>query len=191
MKKYIILLLAVMIGLSLATCNNATKPTSTAAGKTEPSKTENADATGDNNIISFKVNGSLVKTSGWNIAPFRIMDGVAGINVTSNMHEDARTVMLNINGDTTGTYSLVHGIKSATTRGIAYGSYHPDYLKEMKNNYQFESGEFVITSIDKTAHTLNGTFQGKAKNAKGEEVEITEGKVIKGKLKPMAKGLNN
>jgi len=138
----------------------------------------------DNNIIRFKVNGAPVKTSVWNIAPFTGIKGITGINVTSNMHEDGRTVSFNINGNTVGTYPLKAGLRASGESGIAYGSYRPDYMKAMMNNYRFVSGEFVITSIDPKKHLFNCTFHGRATNGRGEAIEITDGAVINAELKP-------
>ena len=101
------------------------------------------------------------------------------------------TINININGDTAGTYSLLHTAKSATTRGIAYGTYRPDYNKDMMNAFRFESGNMVIESIDKNKGILNARFSGRATNSKGEAVTITDGKVINGKIKPVDKSLIN
>jgi hypothetical protein len=136
----------------------------------------------ETNVISFKINGQLVKTSGWNISTYRLGKS-EGVNITSNMHEDARTVVININGLTSGTYNFTYGIKNITAPGVAYGSYRADYLKDMLNSYHFESGQFTITAIDTVNGILNGSFSGKAKNSNGIEVDITEGKVMNGKLK--------
>ena len=153
-------------------------------------KTYNAISNGRSEInsaaegtISFKVNGSLIKTSGWNIALFFIV-GQRGVNVTSNMHEDPRTVTINVNAIKAGTYLFKQGAKTPGTAGIAYGGYRPDFLKKMLDNYRFESGEFTISSIDTIAHTFSGSFFGKVKNNKGQQIDITEGKVITAKLKP-------
>jgi hypothetical protein len=191
--KIPILLLSILIALMLS-CNNEGKSSSApglADKKTDTAKTTVADTKPGNGIISFKVNGSLVKTSAWNISFFSGMTGISGINITSNMHEDTRNINININGDTIGTYSLAHSAKSTTTRGLAYGSYRPDYLKDMMNSFHFESGALIIESIDKSKGIINASFSGKAKNNKGEEVEITEGKVINGKIKPVDKSFIN
>ena len=137
--------------------------------------------------ISFKVNGVQVKTSGFNISLFS-MGGQHGVNVTSNMHEDARTVNINVNALKPGTYPFKHGLGTYKTAGVAYGTYRPDYLKKMMDFYSFESGEFTIISIDTTAHTFTATFSGKVKNTKGVQFEITEGKVSTTKLKATQTG---
>lgn len=144
----------------------------------------------DKGSISFKVNGSLVQTSAWNISEAVIMNGAYTINISSNMHQDGRTILININGDTAGHYSFVHDHKTEFKRGIAYGGYRPDYLKEMLNVYHFETGEFIILSLNRNDGTLSGTFYGKVKNDKGDEAEITEGKV-EGKIKSPPRGTIN
>lgn len=172
----------------ITACNNS--PESAEKKENDVSQKEKAPVsgtTGDNNIITFKVNGELVKSSGWNIAYTNLIKGIQGINVTSNMHEEKRTINININGAIPGTYPFQKGTKAISTAGVAYGSYKPDYMKNMLEFYQFESGSFIITTIDSAAGVLNATFSGRAVNKQGESVEITEGKVIKGKLKPAAK----
>ncbi len=178
----------------LLSCNNEGKSSPAAdvtGNKQDTTKKNSADTKPGDNIISFKVNGSLVKTSAWNISVATGMTGVAGINITSNMHEDPRNISININSVTAGTCALVHTAKAVTTRGVAYGSYRPDYLKDMMNAFHFESGSCTIESIDMNKLILNASFSGKAKNSKGEEVDITEGKVINGKIKPADKSLIN
>ncbi|MFI5133433.1 MAG: hypothetical protein ACHQEB_03810 [Chitinophagales bacterium] len=142
--------------------------------------------TGDG-TISFKVNGAQVKTSGFNISLFSL-SGQHGVNVTSNMHEDVRTVSINVNALKPGTYPFKRGTGTYKTAGVAYGAYRPEYLKKMMDYYSFESGEFTIVAIDTTAHTFSATFSGKVKNSKGVQFEITEGKVSTTKLKSMQVG---
>lgn len=134
--------------------------------------------TSTTNHISFRVNGEVVQTSGWNISRFDMGKGI-GINVTSNMHEDKRTVAFNINGDGPGRYSLSQGSRGP---GTAYGSYKPDY-EALPESYSFTEGEIVITSMDTVAGSINASFSGTAK--KGEElIRITEGKIVNGQLRP-------
>jgi hypothetical protein len=157
-------------------------------GWNNPGNTKkSADTISTDGTISFKVNGVLVKTSGFNISLFTL-GGQHGVNVTSNMNEDARTVNINVNSLKTGTYPFKHILGAYKTSGIAYGAYRPDYLKKMMDYYSFESGEFTIVSIDTVAHTFNATFSGKVKNNKGVQFEITEGKVTTAKLKPTQAG---
>ena len=85
-----------------------------------------ADRQGDisiENLITFKVNGKEIKTHGWNIS--RFMGNGINLNITSDMHEDKRTLMLNLNGWTPGKYSLQNSFTSDTHSG--YGHYKPDY----------------------------------------------------------------
>ena len=128
------------------------------------------------NLITFKVNGKEVKTHGWNIS--RFMGNGVSLNVTSNMHEDKRTLMLNLNGWTPGKYSLQNNIASITYSG--YGHYKPDYSNVL-NAYNFQDGFFQIENIDTVKGLLNASFYGTVKQ--NEEVfSITEGKIINGKL---------
>ena len=180
MKK---LLLIPAFACSFIACNNDKKTETTETSKdttSTTSTTSNTTSTGDNKIV-FTVDGKLVETTGWNIGFFDLGSGKS-INVTSNMNEEPRTVNFNINGDKPGTYPISSAI-NAQKPGISYGNYRPDYNKDMTNVYSFESGEFVIQSIDLAGKLLNGTFHGVAKNGNGESVTITDGKVINGTLK--------
>ena len=130
------------------------------------------------NLITFKVNGKEVKTHGWNIS--RFMGNGVSLNVTSNMHEDKRTLMLNLNGWTPGKYSLQNNNANNTYSG--YGHYKPDYSNVL-NAYNFQDGFFQIENIDTVKGLLNASFYGTVKQNE-EVLSITEGKIINGKLSP-------
>jgi hypothetical protein len=110
---------------------------------------QSTTTTSQENIISFKVNGQEVTTSGWNISRLRMM-GLPVLNVTSDMHEIPQTINININGNVPGTYKFLPsgGFKKD---GYAYGSYFSNYKESMMNPFNFENGEFEIVSIDTTA----------------------------------------
>src|SRR5215212_2068293 len=132
--------LLALIGLLciLASCQENKKP---ASGNGNGLK----KSTG-NNLISFNVDGHEVVTSGWNISRFDMGKGIQ-INITSNMHEDKRSIAFNINGDRPGRYSLKEGSRD---NGTGYGSYKPDYA-DLLNSFSFEEGELIITALDTTA----------------------------------------
>jgi hypothetical protein len=132
------------------------------------------------NTIRYSVNGKKVLSSGWNISRFDMGKG-PGLNITSNMHEDPRTVLFNVNGIKPGTYALSEDGSGA---GTAYGSYRPDYKNEMLNAYSFTSGSLIIDLVDTAKGSLTAHFEGIARNAKGEQVSIADGEVIEGKLAP-------
>jgi len=141
---------------------------------------DNVAASSTDNVISFKVNGELVTSSGWTIGKSK-MNGKDLINITSDMHKQPKTILINVNGNSEGTYKLASGMDALTKQGIAYGSYKPNY-DDLSNDYSFEDGEIVITSIDNNKKLLNATFSGTVKNSKGESFSITDGKVINGKM---------
>lgn len=144
------------------------------SGKENGAAAETKSAGG--NLITFKVDGQPVRTSGWNISRFESGEGL-NLNITTNMHEDKRTVMVNLRSTAPGTYSLD---ENATGKFSGYGNYKPDY-EDLLNSYHFERGSFTISSIDTAKGLLNATFSATAK--KGNEViNITEGKVINGSL---------
>ena len=129
------------------------------------------------NVIQFKIDDDLVTSSGWNISRFDMGQGVR-MNITSNMHEDKRTISFNINGWTPGRYSLFSGARDA---GTAYGDYKPDY-NDMLNAFGFEDGEIHIEKIDIEKGLVNASFFGTITNGH-EKHFITEGKIINGKLR--------
>jgi len=166
-----------LIALLVVSCNsNNTAST----GNSEKNSADASSSTGKNSI-SFKVNGDEVKTSGWNISLFRWSNQPAvWMNITSDMHKEKRTINVNLNGAKPGTYSF-------DDKGVimekSHGSYHPDFTETL-NAYSFVSGSFVITDVDTMHHVLNGTFSGTVKNTKGETLNITDGKIVNGALKP-------
>jgi len=166
-----------LIALLVVSCNS----NNTASTGNSEKNSADASSSTDNNSISFKVNGDEVKTSGWNISLFRWSNQPAvWMNITSDMHKEKRTINVNLNGAKPGTYSF-------DDKGVimekSHGSYHPDFTETL-NAYSFVSGSFVITDVDTMHHVLNGTFSGTVKNTKGETLNITDGKIVNGALKP-------
>jgi hypothetical protein len=163
---YILHLLLLLMLIGIFTSCNYNQPIS--VGIPNNSSTEN--------LITFKVNGKEVKTHGWNIS--RFMGNGVNLNVTSNMHEDKRMLTLNLNGCTSGKYTLQNNIAGNTYSG--YGHYKPDY-SDLRNAYSFQDGFFQIENIDTVKGLLNATFYGTVKQ--NEEVfSITEGRITNGKL---------
>jgi len=166
-----------LIALLVVSCNS----NNTASTGNSEKNSADASSSTDKNSISFKVNGDDVKTSGWNISLFRWSNQPAvWMNITSDMHKEKRTINVNLNGAKPGTYSF-------DDKGVimekSHGSYHPDFTETL-NAYSFVSGSFVITDVDTMHHVLNGTFSGTVKNTKGETLNITDGKIVNGALKP-------
>ena len=136
----------------------------------------NAPAKDGSNQISFKVNGEPVVTSGWNISRFDMGQGPC-LNITTDMHVDKRTLLINLQGTEPGTYQLKRGQKGSFT---GYGDYKPDY-DNLLDSYSFEEGSFTITSIDTAKGILNASFSGTAK--KGDKTfTISEGSIVNGNL---------
>ena len=166
-----------LIALFVVSCNN-NKTANT--GNSEKNSAD-AGSSKDKNVISFKVDGDNVKTSGWNIRLFKWSNQPdVWMNITSDMHKEKRTIDVNLNGAKPGTYSFDD---NGVTMETSHGSYHPDY-NDLSNSYSIVGGSFVITDVDTVHHIVNGTFSLKAKNTKGETLNITDGKIINGALKP-------
>ena len=161
MKNYIILVTAIV----LSACGS---------NSGESAHVFPAKESAETNLISFKVNGETVSTSGWNISRLTWKDGdKQWLNITTNMHEDKRTIMANLDGAVPGTYVLAEdgGFRASS------GSYKPDYIGDMLQSYSFISGSFVLTEVDTVKNKVNGSFSGKVKNKSGEIIEITDGKM--------------
>lgn len=167
-----ITLIIISAGIFLAGCTG-----SAAKDAIEKKNHSNAAKTSADNIVSFKAGGEEIVSSGWNISLFKLIKtGDVYLNISSNMHKDSRTINANIGGITPGTYHFEEG--SATT----YGNYYPDYKKDLLNNFSFVSGSFIITELDTVKHMVNATFSGTVKNKKGQQLAITDGRIVNGKL---------
>jgi len=136
-------------------------------------KDEDSPSSSDN-IISFKVDGELVQTEGWNVNRFKFDENSIQImmNITSNMHKDKRTILVNLAGADSGIYALT----ASTASDESAGSYKPDFFGS--DNYTFTNGEFNLTEVDLNKNIVNGTFFGVTENADGDIINITEGKLI-------------
>jgi len=129
------------------------------------------------NVITFKVDGAVVTTTAWNIARFKFANMTApGLNITSNMHEEKRTVRFNLAGYQPGVYML----DGSPLEGGSYGSYMPDYWQRGVT-FPITGGRVVLTEVDTVRKVVNGTFYFTATRA-GDTVKITDGKIINGKL---------
>jgi Family of unknown function (DUF6252) len=174
MKNIFFFCLAALLAIA---CNNNKGGNAESSDKKSD---EPSTSTGEN-VISFKVNGDEVNTSAWNIRLFRWTNQSAvWMNITSDIHKDKRTINVNLNGAKPGTYNFDD---KGVVMESSHGSYHPDFGGP-SNSYSFVSGSFVLNDVDTVRHIVNGTFSVTAKNTKGETVNISDGKIINGKLKP-------
>jgi hypothetical protein len=169
--------LLVVVGLCFIFdgCNNSS-PKEEKKNTQATVETKSANADGEN-IINFTVNNQNVSSTGHSISRF-MMKGKIGLNITSSMYKDGRTVNINVAGASIGRYPMSGG--TVGTIGV----YFPNYLKEMSNTYIFQSGEVNITLIDTVNNIVNAEFSGRVRNSNKEELEIKDGKVINGKLMP-------
>lgn len=130
------------------------------------------------NVILFKVDGVEVKSTVWNIARFRFHNMTKpGLNITSNMHQEKRTVRFNLEDYRPGTYIL----NGSPLEGGSYGSYIPDYWIRGVY-YPITGGQLTLTEVDTVHKVVNGTFYFTAKGAEGQLVNVTDGRIINGKL---------
>jgi len=166
MKQFIFIIIT-FLSLAIGSCSRSNKHLTGKRSATANTCTDNS--------ICFKVNGDLVQTSGWNISRFDMGKGI-GLNITTSMHDDKRTIMINIRGDKAGSYSL-------GDMGTAYGDYKPDY-NDLLNAFSFQDGTIRILKIDTVSNRLNATFEGTVKNSEGKTLPVTEGKITNGKLAP-------
>ena len=166
-----------IIALLAIGCNNNKTGNEGSSDKKSGSTTSSSDE----NVISFKVNGDEVKTSGWNIRLFTWSNqSEVWMNIMSDMHKENRTINVNLNGAKPGTYNFS---EEGVIMEKSHGSYNPDFSGPL-NSYSFVSGSFILTDVDTVHHIVNGTFSVTARNTKGETLNITDGKIINGALKP-------
>jgi hypothetical protein len=166
----------IMSAIIFASCSDITESQN---GPLSENRKANGESTRHDNIITYKVNGEEVKTTGWNIARFTTGNKVQ-LNITSNMHIDKRIINVNLDGDKAGIYWLA---SDGSLAASFYGSYAPDY-EDLLTRYSFKEGEFNITEIDTTKGIVNGTFKGVVSDLQGNSFEITDGKIINCELKP-------
>lgn len=173
MKVLLTILIAGTSAAAISSCSNS-------SANEINTKAEVASKETPGNIIRFKINGQPVTTSGWNISRFKLTTASKeSLNITTNMHDEKRTLNINLSGTEPGEYTARADDRSDHN---FYGSYFPDYINDLDNSYSFETGAFVITRIDTVKNLLEGSFWGTVKNLRGETINITEGKIIKGRL---------
>jgi len=184
MKRIIASLIAantfvIILSIAIISCSAGS---ATENDNNNPSTSKNeTKKNAEGNLIEFKVNGQLVKTSGWNISRFTMGDISSGIwmNITTNMHDEKRAINVNLSGAFPGEYFLGG---DDNLKPQSYGSFFPDYAGDMSNSFSFTKGAFTISKIDTENGIVNGSFWGTVKNLKGETLELTEGKIINGRL---------
>lgn len=161
----------------LFSCNSGDKQ---ASEQKDTTATEQKTPVQGETNITFKANGETVNTAGWIVQRFLWNDKTKApwLNIVSNMHMDKRTINVNLNGTSPGTYQL-HESGMLTN---SHGMYTPDYNKIM-DSYSFTSGSFVITEIDTVKGVISGTFSGTTKNSEDKTIEITDGQLKNVKLK--------
>ena len=165
------------IALLFVRCNN----NKTNNAESSDKKSSDASSARGENVISFKVNSDEVKTSAWNIRRFTWSNqSDVWMNITTDMHKEKRTINVNLNGAKPGSCDFEEG---GVIMEKSHGSYHSDY-SDPSGSYSFVGGSFVITDVDTVHHIVNGTFSVTARNTKGEIINITDGKIINGALKP-------
>lgn len=183
MKNNILTFSVLCLLCMFTACNNKSGNEKAAEGDVKAKDSETPAET-VNNQISFTADGQTVLTSGYNIGRF-VKNNQRGIRIMSNMYQKPQAINIDISSIAPGTYKFVSGKSSGKDSASAYGSYFPNYAKDMNNNYYFESGEFIISSIDTLKGVVNGSFSGKATNTKKQTITITDGKVINGKIEPV------
>src|SRR5258708_7561933 len=106
MDRYKILCVSVIVLLAGSSCKDASKKENATDNKI--STAAQAVQSSAKGIVKFKVNGQQVSTSAWNVSVSNSMNGICKLNVTSNMHEDTRTIIININSCASGSYPFSH-----------------------------------------------------------------------------------
>lgn len=135
--------------------------------------------TSGENVIRFKVDGTDVSSSGWNIARFDVGKGEM-LNITSDMNKEKRAININLNGVSEGAYKL--GPINMGDKMTGYGTYYPDYSDPM-SAMSIIDGEMTLSKLDKDKGIVNGTFKATVEKD-GKKFQLTDGQIINGKLKP-------
>jgi hypothetical protein len=176
MNQIVVISFAALSILCALSCTNSNAKENKTKHQSNRSQVET------DNSITFKVNGQLVKTSGWTISRFKLVtDAKPSLNITTDMHIEKRTLNINLESAEPGTYTVK---SDPASNHHFYGSYYPDYIKDLTSSYSFEGGSFTITEIDTGKNVVNGFFSGVVKNLKGESFNITDGKIVNGTLTP-------
>src|SRR5262245_36558666 len=85
-------------------------------------------------VIEFRVNGKLVRTSGGSIRRFVFEESSSEwLNITTNMHNEQRTINVNLSGTTPGDYSL----DEEDVKVESHGVFFPNYIDDIANGYSF------------------------------------------------------
>lgn len=144
-------------------------------------KSNNEPSTNPNSFVRFKVNGVLVETSAWNASYGNLVGSMLTCNITSNMHQNEKTININVNATQVGEYDLL--LTGATNSpNKAYGLYYPKYSNTF-DTYSFKNGKFTITEIDTVQKVYAGKFYGAVVNDSGAELQITDGEFRSTSLK--------
>jgi hypothetical protein len=185
-------LLWLSAALFLVSCGENDK--GSADKKETPSATNTSTSNdGDGNEIRFKAGDDKINSEGWVVQRFVWDDKTEKpwLNIVSNMHKDKRSINVNLNGASPGTYNFVEANSSFMKN--SHGTYFPDYSDAL-NSYSFISGAFTITEVDTVQGIVNGTFSGVVKSNDGKTITITDGQLNKLRLKSgvtnLAKGFD-
>lgn len=173
-----------LLAMVFAIACNSSKNDDPKADSSSTTTTETTSDAGDESkgTIAFKANGETVTTRIVNLAGFQFPNSPKGLNVTSDMHQEKRTVNINLNGYTAGDYTFTkETIDKAQT---AIGLYFPDY-SQASDSYNFVSGHINVSRFDTVNNVFEATFSGTTKNSEGKTIEITDGVVKNGKISPM------
>ncbi len=123
--------------------------------------------------VTFKVDGVAVTTDVWNFSRFTTS---GDYNLTTNMHKDKRTILLNLSNPEAGAE-----ISLGPAGSGSYGSYFAEFGTHT-TNCTIESGTVKFTAFDLAAKTFSATFSFVARDAEGNAVNVTDGIVHDGKI---------
>ena len=146
---------------------------------------------GDTTIVRFKVNGVLVKRKAYNISEDLSMTGVYMMGFASAGQAAKDGISIVVTGDTAGVYPVLPGNRGSLTKGISYGNYRKSGKDGTPDIYYFDSGHVTVVSYNKKSRLVSIRFSGIMKNKRGDVLEITEGELINGWVKPRDKNAIN
>jgi hypothetical protein len=134
---------------------------------------ESVTRDGEGRVVEGAPGEPVATTDVWTFARFT---AEGDYNLTTNMHKDPRTLLLNLAGPTPGVPLQLGPVGSSN-----YGIYFENFA-EPSSDDTIESGTFTFTEFDPVRGVFSATFEAVAKNTDGVTLRITHGVVKDGKI---------
>jgi hypothetical protein len=169
----------ILVVSMIISCNNVKENKNEPAPVKQENETGKTVTPGSDNTIEFYLNGDEEKITERADISLDEIKGKKMLSLANNSmgSKSKNMIVFDIKDVATGSYSF----DGKEKMGQPSASFMPDYT-QVNNTYKFNIGQLVITSIDLEAGIVNATFEGAAKNAKGDLISISKGKITNGKI---------